>query len=97
MGLDSPYYPDGLDSQSLCLWRRYGEGAFELLEKIRNEPSQGEPVFQDAEVLRAEVSLIAREEMPVTLEDFLRRRTRLALLFPKKNFMILNNSEKQLM
>ena len=90
LGLDSPFYPGGLDSQALCLWRRYGEDAFELLDKIRDDPSQGEPVFPDAELLRAEVSLIAREEMPVTLEDFLRRRTRLALLFSKK---YLNDSE----
>ena len=42
----------------------------------------GRPVF--SENMRAEIGQIATNEMVVTLEDFLRRRTRMALLFSRK-------------
>lgn len=62
------------------LWRRYGEDAFAMIEAIRADDTLAEPILSGAEVRRCEVRHAARHEMVVTLEDFLRRRTRLALV-----------------
>jgi glycerol-3-phosphate dehydrogenase len=68
----------GLDEkQSALLWRRYGKEAFQCLEKIRCDASMAHPVI--GTYLRAELHHMAEKEMVVHLEDFLRRRTRLAL------------------
>ncbi|HET9594290.1 MAG TPA: FAD-dependent oxidoreductase [Anaeromyxobacteraceae bacterium] len=62
------------------LWRRYGARAPGLLEAIRRDRRGAEVLIEAAGLLRCEVELAAREEMVVTLEDFLRRRTNVALL-----------------
>ena len=49
-----------------------------------------ELLFLDAENIRAEIEHIATNEMVFTLEDFLRRRTRIVMLFSKKIFKIQN-------
>ena len=66
------------DEQSTRLWRRYGRAAFQCLERIRHDPAMGENVLK--KVLRAELHHIAEYEMVVHLDDFFRRRTRLALI-----------------
>jgi glycerol-3-phosphate dehydrogenase len=63
--------------QGARLWRRYGRAAFQCLEKIRTDHSMAEVVIEH--FTRAELQLIAESEMLVHLEDFLRRRSRLAL------------------
>jgi len=68
----------GSELPSARLWRRYGARAQNLLESIRRDPRAAEPALESGDVLRCEVELAAREEMVVTLEDFLRRRTGLA-------------------
>jgi glycerol-3-phosphate dehydrogenase len=60
------------------LWRRYGLAAFELLEAIRHDPRQAERLIEGCEYLRCEIRQAARREMVVTLEDFLRRRSKIA-------------------
>lgn len=59
------------------LWRRYGTGAFRILEKIKDEPDLAARVI--AHFSRAELHYIAENEMVVHLEDFLHRRSRLEL------------------
>ena len=59
------------------LWRRYGGGALELLEDIRQNPRQAERLMKDAEYLRCEVEHTARHEMVTKLDDFLRRRSKI--------------------
>ena len=79
--LDSPFHQSPNETKAECLWRRYGEEAFEMLEMIRQDSSLSEPLFPEAENLLCEIHLIAKKEMIVSLADLLRRRTRLALLF----------------
>ncbi|NND80906.1 MAG: glycerol-3-phosphate dehydrogenase/oxidase [Gammaproteobacteria bacterium] len=59
------------------LWRRYSGKALELLEEIRLDPRQAERLMQRAEYLRCEVEYTARHEMITTLDDFLRRRSKI--------------------
>jgi alpha-glycerophosphate oxidase/glycerol-3-phosphate dehydrogenase len=59
------------------LWRRYGGNALELLEDIRQNPTQADRLMKDAEYLRCEVEHTARHEMVTKLEDFLRRRSKI--------------------
>ncbi len=65
---------------STRLWRRYGEQALALLEAIEQDAAQAEPILAGTPFLRCEIELMAEREMIVTLEDFLRRRSDLALL-----------------
>lgn len=65
---------------STRLWRRYGEQALALLEAIEQDAAQAEPILAGTPFLRCEFELMAEREMIVTLEDFLRRRSDLALV-----------------
>lgn len=69
------------------LWRRYGTGAFELLEIIKKQPQQAELLIDNAAYLRCEIELAARTEMIVTLEDFLRRRSKIALVVDRNTLL----------
>jgi glycerol-3-phosphate dehydrogenase len=62
------------------LWRRYGRSALEMLEMIREDPSSAELLIENAEYLRCEIEHAARREMITKLEDFLRRRSKIALV-----------------
>lgn len=64
------------------LWRRYGRRAFDLLEAIRADPAMGEDVMGSADYLRAELYTAAEAEMVVTLDDFMRRRSKIDLVVP---------------
>ena len=64
------------------LWRRYGTDALAMLEEIREDPHMGEVLIEDSEYLRVEIAHAARRELIVRLEDFLRRRSKIALLVP---------------
>lgn len=67
------------------LWRRYGEAAFQLLERIREDRRAADLLIEGAEYIRGEVELAARREMIVRLEDFMRRRAKIeqVLRWPK--------------
>jgi glycerol-3-phosphate dehydrogenase len=80
MGLDAMTSPRSSEKLSTRLWRRYGAEAFSLLESIRADPSTGQVLIEGAEYLRCEIELAARREMIVKLEDFLRRRSKIALV-----------------
>ncbi len=62
------------------LWRRYGHHAFQLLDEIRTDPAIGEIAIEGTEYLHCEIDYIARQEMVVRLEDFLRRRSKISLV-----------------
>jgi glycerol-3-phosphate dehydrogenase len=68
---------------STRLWRRYGSEALGLLENIREDPRQAEVLIKGTEYLRCEVAQAARREMITRLEDFLRRRSKIALVVRK--------------
>jgi len=65
---------------STRLWRRYGSEALGLLESIRQDPRQADLVIENAEYLRCEIEEAARREMVTKLDDFLRRRSKIALV-----------------
>jgi glycerol-3-phosphate dehydrogenase len=80
MDLDGMTSPRSSEMLTPRLWRRYGAQAFGLLEDIRRDPSMVEVLIEGAEYLRCEIELAARHEMIVKLDDFLRRRSKIALV-----------------
>ena len=77
LGLDAMTDPGSSEPLSERFWRRYGEAAFQLLDRIREDPSSVELLIEHAEYTRCEIELTARREMVVRLEDFLRRRSKI--------------------
>jgi glycerol-3-phosphate dehydrogenase len=80
MDLDSYTSPESIEQLSSRLWRRYDQQAFELLAQIREDPRQAEVLIKGTDYLRCEIQLAKRQEMIVKLEDFLRRRSKIALV-----------------
>ena len=80
MELDKLTDPSSSEPLSERFWRRYGESAFGLLERIREDQSCAELLIENAEYTRCEIELAARREMIVRLEDFMRRRSKIELV-----------------
>lgn len=68
------------------LWRRYGRRAFTMLEAIREDPSMGADVMDSADYLRVELHHAAHTEMITRTEDFLRRRSKISLVVPERDW-----------
>lgn len=66
-------------SVARLIWRRHSVQAHSVLDRIIQNPDLAEVVWDDPSYLAAEVVEIGENEMVTTLEDFLRRRTGLAL------------------
>ena len=77
MKLDGLTDPSSSEPLSERFWRRYGESAFGLLERIREDESCAQLLIENAEYTRCEIELAARREMIVKLEDFMRRRSKI--------------------
>lgn len=71
---------DPSEAAAARLWRRYGKGAGEALDLVRRDPAAAEMLVAPAGYLRCEVTIAARDEMIVKLEDLLRRRSNVALV-----------------
>ena len=80
MALDALTSPQSTEKLSSRLWRRYGREALGLLEAIRRDPRQADVIIETSEYIRCELDEAARREMVVKLEDFLRRRSKIALV-----------------
>lgn len=80
MRLDNLTAPESSELISSRLWRRYGAAALGLLEEIQLDPSMAEVMIKGTEYTRCEIHLAARREMITKLEDFLRRRSKIALI-----------------
>jgi glycerol-3-phosphate dehydrogenase len=80
MGLDELTSPQSSEKLSTRLWRRYGAEALGMLDAIRRDPRMAEVIIETSEYLRCELDEAARREMVVTLDDFLRRRSKIALV-----------------
>jgi glycerol-3-phosphate dehydrogenase len=80
MDLDGMTSPSSSEKLTPRLWRRYGRQAFWLLETIREDPRMADVLIEGAEYLRCEIELAARREMVTKLDDFLRRRSKIALV-----------------
>lgn len=77
MDLDALTDPSSSEPLSERFWRRYGESAFGLLERIREDETCARLLIKNAEYTRCEIELAARREMIVKLEDFMRRRSKI--------------------
>ena len=85
MDLDGFTAPSSTETLTRRLWRRYGARAFLLLEDIRRDPPQAEILIEGTEYIRCELKETARREMVVKLEDFLRRRSKIALVVRRED------------
>jgi len=90
MGLDAMTHPNASEPLSTRLWRRYGAASLRLLEDIRVDPAMAELLIEGTEYIRCEVHHAARHEMVTKLEDFLRRRSKIAQVVPVE---VLRSSE----
>jgi len=84
MNLDAMTSPQSSEKLSTRLWRRYGSRALGLLENIRADTGEAEVLIHGAEYIRCEIEQAARHEMIVKLEDFLRRRSKIALVMRRE-------------
>lgn len=80
IGLDALTSAESSEPLSTRLWRRYGESAVQLLADIRADRTMAEVLIHGTEYTRGELHHAARREMITTLEDFLRRRSKIALI-----------------
>jgi glycerol-3-phosphate dehydrogenase len=80
MDLDGMTSPHSSEKLSTRLWRRYGAEAIPMIEEIRADRAMAELIIEHAEYLRVEIAYAARREMIVELDDFLRRRSKIALV-----------------
>ncbi len=80
MGLDKLRKRANFETLSTRLWRRYGMRAFAMLEAIRDDPSMSDEIIEGAEYVRVELFYAAKTEMITKLDDFLRRRSKIALI-----------------
>lgn len=85
VGLDNLTDARSSEPLSVRLWRRYGMRALEIVEDIREDISMADLLIEDAEYIRGELHYAAKSEMIVTLEDFLRRRSKIALVVSHQN------------
>ena len=71
----------GIDEPAAArLWRRHGRRALEVADIVGESRELGAPLSDRVECSTAEVMVMARHEHILTMDDFLRRRTMLAML-----------------
>jgi glycerol-3-phosphate dehydrogenase len=87
IGLDDLTAPSASEPLSTRLWRRYGEDALPMLDAIARDPAQARQVIEGAEYIRCELEHAARREMVTTLDDFLRRRSKIALVMRREEIL----------
>jgi glycerol-3-phosphate dehydrogenase len=85
MDLDSLTSKHSSEKLSTRLWRRYGAEALAMLDAIRRDPLQAEVIIETSEYIRCELDEAMRREMVVKLEDFLRRRSKIALVVRRED------------
>ena len=84
LALESFRAVDTGESLAVRLWRRYGNDAMQMLDRIEADHSLTEAVISGAGLYRCEVDYLAERELIVTLEDLLRRRSKLELVLGRK-------------
>lgn len=85
INLDSYTSADSPETLTCRLWRKYGIEAIALLNTIRVDPKQAEDLIKGTEYLRCELQQARDNEMVVKLEDWLRRRSKIALLVRRED------------
>lgn len=84
VGLDRKPTVEHAATAAEVLWRRHHLAAHRIIDLIEADSSMGSELFANSDVLRGELVLMAEREMLVYPEDFLRRRTKLALILGDK-------------
>jgi len=87
MNLDALTPSTSSEPLTLRFWRRYGRNAINMLEKIRENPKKAELLIENSEYLRVEIEHAAEREMVTTLDDFLRRRSKISLVVPEETIL----------
>lgn len=87
LGLDAMTPAYSSEKLTTRLWRRYDMHALQILDEIQRDPTQAEQLMKNAEYLRAELHYAARREMITTLEDFLRRRSKIEMVLSKEEII----------
>jgi len=67
------------DDTAELLWRRYGNRANYVVDRIVADPALAEAMWEEPRYLKAELVEIGEHEMIARVDDFLRRRTSLSL------------------
>lgn len=80
MNLDAIVPTKSVEPLSVRFWRRYGERAHEILDAVVKDRSSASPVSEGLAVARCELDYAAVHEMVTKLEDFVRRRSDIALI-----------------
>lgn len=83
MRLDELTAKESHEPLSTRLWRRYAASALQLLDAIREDPRMAEVLIHGTEYIRCELHYAAGREMVTKLEDFMRRRSKIALIAKK--------------
>ena len=83
LGLDELVSGDTGEALSARLWRRYAANAGPMLDAIERDPALAEPLIEQSGIRRCEIDYLVQNEMIVTLEDYLRRRSKVELLMPR--------------
>jgi glycerol-3-phosphate dehydrogenase len=83
MRLDELTAKESSEPLSTRLWRRYAASALSLLDAIRQDPRMAEVLIHGTEYIRCELHYAEDREMVTKLEDFLRRRSKIALIAEK--------------
>lgn len=87
IGLDKMTPEYSSEMLTVRLWRRYDIHALQILDEIQRDPAQAEQLLENAEYLRAELHYASRREMITTLEDFLRRRSKIEMVLRKSEIL----------
>jgi glycerol-3-phosphate dehydrogenase len=85
MDLDKLTDPSSSEPLSERFWRRYGETAFGLLERIREDETCADLLIENAEYTRCEIELASRREMILKLKDFMRRRSKIEMVVRRED------------
>lgn len=79
IGLDRKPGVDHASTMAEVLWRRHGLVANHVVDLIAENADLGREVIAGSDLLEAELVVMSEREMITCTEDFLRRRTKLAL------------------
>jgi len=77
LGMDQVVAGDTGEMLSDRLWRRYAEHAIPMLDSIEKNPEMADALIEGTGIRRCEIEYIIENEMVVTLEDYLKRRSKL--------------------
>ncbi len=80
LGIDQLRACDTGEMLSERLWRRYAENAMPMLDAIEKNSKMADILIEGSGIRRCEIDYLAKNELVVKLEDYLRRRSKLELL-----------------